>query len=384
VSAGEASLTALAGRQSRKMRSSLVSLPRWGNGILATWHPSGAGSLSLNFNNLSLVRQFTELIMRSAFKFLISAAVLVTAIQHAEGQAAKPSPTPDTQSSLVFINEVRVPVIVEGKDKQPVLGLTKDDFVVFEDKQQQQIVSFRDENDNPPVYVAVLMDTSPSTAGKIKFEQEAAKNFIFTITRLRKDKVAFVTFDDQINLRQDFTDKLDKLSTAVDAVKKPGNQTALFDAVYQVCDEKMRSAPGLRVLVVITDGEDTYSRAELKDAIDIAQRTETTVFVISTKAGFLGTVPGVDAGTVNDKGDKELTRLAEDTGGNVFFTGDMLALEKSFTRIAKQLRTAYILTYKPQRQEYDGTERSIEVRLVRSGKDYKLRARKGYTAIKPR
>ena len=86
----------------------------------------------------------------------------------------------------------------------------------------------------------------------------------------------------------------------------------------------MRSVQGRRVIVVITDGTDTYSRADLNDAIDIAQRTETTIFAISTKAGLLSTVVGVEAGKVKGKSDKDLDRLAEETGGSAFFTGDML------------------------------------------------------------
>ena len=126
-------------------------------------------------------------------------------------------------------------------------------------------------------------------------------NFIQTVVKPRKDRVLFATFDDEINLRQDFTDKLDLLDKAVFGVKKMGTQTALFDAVWQFCDEKMRSVPGRRVLLIVTDGEDTYSRANIRDAIDIAQRTETTIFAISTKGGFLATVPGVEAGQVHDK-----------------------------------------------------------------------------------
>jgi hypothetical protein len=119
-------------------------------------------------------------------------------------------------------------------------------------------------------------------------------------------------------LIQDFTDKLDLLDKSVDKVNKTGSQTALYDAVWQFSDEKMRNAPGRRVIVVITDGEDTFSRAELKDAIDIAQRTETTIFAISTKAGFLGSVPGVEAGTVKDKGDKYLAQFAKPPAAKYF------------------------------------------------------------------
>lgn len=228
------------------------------------------------------------------------------------------------------------------------------------------------------------MDTSPSTAGKLKFSKEAAKNFIDTVTRLRKDKAAFMTFDHEVNLRQDFTDKLDLLSKSVDGVKKVGSQTALYDAIWQFSNEKLRNAPGRRVIVLITDGDDTFSKAELQDAIDIAQRTETTIFGISTKAGFLGSVPGVDAGTVKDKGDKFLTQLCEDTGGEAFFTGDMIDLERSFTKISKELKTQYIITYRPNNQTFDGKERKIEVRFTDKSRDgdYRIRTKKSYRAIR--
>jgi len=246
------------------------------------------------------------------------------------------------------------------------------------------VTFFTSEASNPPVYVGVLMDTSPSTAGKLQFSREAAKNFIFTVTRLRKDKAAFMTFDHQVTLQQDFTDKLDLLDRAVDRVKKVGSQTALYDAIWQFADEKLRNVPGRRVIVIITDGDDTFSRAELQDAIDIAQRTETTIFAISTKAGFLGSVPGVEAGTVKDRGDKDLTRLAEETGGQAFFTGDMIELERSFTRISKELQGQYIITYRPAKQNYDGRSRKIEVRFTDKDKadKYKIRTKSSYRAIR--
>src|SRR3981189_535278 len=107
-------------------------------------------------------------------------------------------------------------------------------------------------------------------------------NFIQTVVRPRKDRVLFATFDDEITLLQDFTDKLDLLDRAVFGVKNMGTQTGLFDAVWQFCDEKMRSAPGRRVLVLVTDGEDTYSRANIGGARDRAQRTAPTIFETST------------------------------------------------------------------------------------------------------
>lgn len=315
-----------------------------------------------------------------SFLVILAAAVLLSTVS---ASAQIPAATPD---DALRTFEVRLPVTVTSKkDKKDLItGLQRGDFAVFEDGVQQEVTFFTADSTNPPVYVGVLMDTSPSTAGKLQFSREAAKNFIFTVTRLRKDKAAFMTFDHQIQLQQDFTDKLDLLDRAVDKVKKTGSQTALYDAVWQFTDEKLRSVPGRRVIVVITDGDDTFSRAELQDAIDISQRTETTIFVISTKAGFLGSVPGVEAGTVKDKGDKDLVRMAEETGGQAFFSGDMTELERSFTRISKELQGQYIVTYRPANQNYDGRARKIEVRFTNkdSEKKYAIRTKTSYRAIR--
>ena len=298
---------------------------------------------------------------------------------------ANPSPTPNAgqadQSERIFIRRVRLPITVMDKKGQFVPGLSKSDFLVLEDKSPQQIETFfEDVGRTQQLYVAVLMDTSPSTAGKLKFEQESAMNFIQTVVRPRKDRVLFATFDHDIALKQDFTDKLDLLDRAVSGVKKLGTQTALYDAVWQFCDEKLRTAPGRRVIVVITDGEDTYSRADLRDAIDIAQRTETTVYAISTKAGLAGTVPGVRLGQVKDRADNNLVKLSEETGGQAFFTGDMLALERAFSKINNELRAQYLVTYKPTNDRYDGSFRRIDVKLNAKG-NFKVRTKHGYKAI---
>jgi Ca-activated chloride channel family protein len=287
----------------------------------------------------------------------------------------------------VKVFEVRLPVTVEKKKKKKredvfVKGLTENDFLVFEDGVRQDITFFSDEKTLPPVFVGVLMDTSASTAGKLKFSKEAAKSFLYTVLESRKDKAAFMTFDHEIKLVQDFTDEQDDLAKAVEGVKKPGSQTAFYDAIWQFTDQKLRSAPGRRVIVIITDGDDTFSRADIDDAIDIAQRTETTIFGISTKAGFLGSVPGVEAGTVKDKGDKKLERLCEETGGEAFFTGDMLELERAFTKISQELKGQYIITYRPENQNLDGKVREIEVRLTdkEKGDKYRLRTKTSYKA----
>jgi Ca-activated chloride channel family protein len=297
-------------------------------------------------------------------------------------QTPTPAPQPEQVEGPVNVRVVRVPVTVLDKKGVPVTGLTRNDFSIFEEKRPVQFDFLGEikELEKLPIYIGVLMDTSGSTAGKLGFEKEAAKNFLYTVTRTRKDHAAFVTFDDEVKLRQDFTRNLELLEKAIDSVKTPGTQTALFDAIWEFCDQKMRgvSSPR-RALVVITDGDDTYSRARIEDAIAIAQKTDTIIFAISTKGGFTGSaVPGVEAGTVKDSGDKELSKIAEETGGRSFYTGDMLQLERAFKKIGEELRSQYLLTYRPD-PPFDGGYRRIEVK-VNTGDKYKVNAKRGYTA----
>ena len=313
-------------------------------------------------------------------KFLTSAFVVLSMFVTVVPIIGQSSNLDDASKTF----EVRLPIAVKDKQNNLVMGLSKGDFIVLEDGVEQEATFFTNEKTNPPVFVGVLIDTSPSTAGKLEFSKRSAKDFIYTVTRLRKDKAAFLTFDNEITMYQDFTDKLDLLDKAVDQVKRVGTQTALYDAIWQFTDEKLRNAPGRRVIVLITDGDDTFSRADLEDVIDIAQRTETTIYAISTKQGFLGTVPGVDIGTVKDVGDKLIERLCLETGGEAFFTGDVLALERAFKRISQELSSQYILTYRPANQELDGKRRKVEVRFRdRSmNSNLKIRTKTEYRAIR--
>src|SRR5437870_1148256 len=172
------------------------------------------------------------------FKHLLLMGILLLMVAVASGQPAKtqkpsPSPIPPAESGqekvTVTTRRVRLPITVTDKKGQFVAGLSQSDFQVLEDRVPQQIDSFTSEENNKlPLYVGVLMDTSPSTAGKLKFEQESAMNFIQTVVRPRKDRVLFATFDDKIILRQDFTDRLELLDRAVFAIKKTGEKTALY------------------------------------------------------------------------------------------------------------------------------------------------------------
>jgi Ca-activated chloride channel homolog len=295
------------------------------------------------------------------------------------------TPTPGGQGQeveRVFTRRVRLPVTVIDKKGMPVAGLTANDFLVMEDKARQQIESFTDgSGGEQPLYVGVLIDTSPSAIAKLRFSQVAAMTFLRAVLRPRRDKAALVNFDDEIKLRQEFTERLDLVERTLRGLKKPGTHTSLYDAVWQFCNENMRGADGRRALVIISDGEDTYSRATLREAIDAAQRMDTTVFAVSTKGGFTGAVPGMEAGQVAGEGDRALAKLCEETGGRAFFTGDQVALEQSFARIAQEVRSQYVITYRPTNEQYDGRFRRIEVKLVGGRDGLKVRSKRGYSAV---
>src|SRR5581483_3195653 len=267
--------------------------------------------------------------------------------------------TQDPQQGPIVTTNVRLPITAIDKDTNRfVTNLKQEDIEIYEDKVKQKIESFKI---SPlPLDIAVLMDTSNSVKPKLKFEKEAAISFIETVLKSRNDRALFISFDSEVELHQDFTNRLDLLSQAINKVKAQG-ETRLYDAVYRVCEEKMFASPGRRrAMVVITDGEDTASDRTLKEAIELAQRSETTVFIISTKAGGFF---GVQAGQVDSKEDKVLKRLAEDTGGRAFFTGNVLELERSFSAIATELRSQYIAVYEPSNENFDGKFRKIDVRL---------------------
>lgn len=304
-----------------------------------------------------------------------------------DAQQPKPQPkqgdknkiADDKQDPLIeIINNVSLPVTVTDKNNRFVVDLKETDFQIIEDKIPQTIISFKPQS-NLPLDVAMLMDTSNSVKPKLKFEKDAAYSFLETVLKYRQDRALFATFDSKVELHQDLTNRLDLLTKAIDKVKAQG-ATKMYDAIYSVCEEKMMSPVSLgrrRAMVVITDGEDTESEHTLQDAIDIAQRSETIIFAISTKAGGFF---GVQAGMVDRREDKDLKRLAEETGGRAFFTAEVIELEKSLTTIARELRSQYQIAYEPTNNKYDSKKRRIEVKLP-NHRELKVRTKDGYLAI---
>src|SRR5262245_55304414 len=228
--------------------------------------------------------------------------------QQKKGDKTKPGDDKQDPQERIVITNVSLPVTVSDKNNRFVVDLKEADFQFTEGKNPQTIITFSPQS-NLPIDVAMLMDTSNSVKPELKFEKDAAYSFLETVLQTRRDRALFATFDSQVELHQDLTNRLDLLTKAIDKIKAQG-ATKMYDAIYSVCQEKMMSPTSIgrrRVMVVITDGEDTDSERTLQEAIEIAQRSETTVYVISTKSGGFF---GVQAGTVDRKEDKDLKRLA--------------------------------------------------------------------------
>ena len=292
-------------------------------------------------------------------------ALLASALAFAQKPSDKPpqqKPKPaqqDDQTTRVGVYEVRLPVTVKAKGKF-VPSLTQNNFEVYEDGKRQKIETFIAPS-KLPLNIAMLMDTSNSVKLKLPFEKDAAEDFVATVTTYRrKDQVSFTTFDSDVELHQDFTDNQELLIKAIRKVKA-GGYTRIYDAVYRIIEEKLANLIGdaRRIIVVLSDGEDTASEHSLKDAIEMAQRYDVTIFGISTK-NFKGT----GSGLVESSDDKELRRLCEETGGQIFLPSEKIELFRAFTQVAEDLRQEYVLYYRPLVQEKTGKRREIRIKLV--------------------
>ena len=318
------------------------------------------------------------MIRSSAFIALSVILVLFSGIVIFAQQPQSKPPTPrpqtaqDDQGPKLGVFEVRLPITVKEKNRF-VTGLSKNNFQVYEDGKRQEIINFISPS-QLPLNIAVLMDTSNSVKLKLPFEKDAGEDFVATVTTYRrKDQVLLATFDSDVELHQDFTDNQESLINAIRKLKA-GGYTRLYDGVYRVIEEKMSSPGGdaRRIIVVLSDGEDTASERTLKDAIEMAQRYDVTIFGISTK-----NFKGIESGTVDTADDKELRRLCEETGGQVFLPSQKVELFRAFSQVAQDLRQEYVLYYKPDNQKQTGKRREIKVKLVSA--DGHLYHKQGYT-----
>lgn len=268
------------------------------------------------------------------------------------------------------VDEVNVLFIATDKHGKFVRDLNQEDFSILDDhKPPQSIINFRRETDLP-LHMGLLIDVSGSVHSRFDFEQNAAISFLQHSVRAGFDKAFIVGFNKQSQLAQDFTDNVQLLSEGIHRLRDGGG-TALYDAIYRACKDKFLKDrpdhPTRKAIVVVSDGEDNQSEFSRAQAIEMAQRAEVIIYAISTD----------DSGLIL-RGDRVLEQLAESTGGRAFFPFKMKDITHSFAAIEDELRSQYVVSYRPADFDADGRYRSIEISALK--KDLQVRARKGYFA----
>ena len=291
----------------------------------------------------------------------------------AQGQTIK------TQVSLVNLFAT-----VRDKNKRIVGDLKQEDFKITEDNQDQKI-SFFSKEVALPITLALLLDTSGSEQFMLSAIQEAGSSFLRRILR-KGDEALVMSFDSDVDLLSDFTDDHGQLDRAVRRSRinipsggsiggNPGpvgsrqiTGTALYDAIYLACGEKLNSEAGRKAIVIVTDAQDEGSKVRIEEAIEAAQRTDTVIHVILVADPRFGANTGA------------AKKLAEETGGRVLNASNEKKLMEAFDEISAELRSQYTLGYYPTNSQRDGKFRKIKVETANH--DLKVLARKGYYAPK--
>jgi len=289
-------------------------------------------------------------------------------------QTTLQEPPPEGIETIVSnVRRVNLIFTVTDKHGKFIKDLKQEDLRILDDnKIPEKIESFNSET-NLPLRVGLLVDSSSSVRDRFRFEQQSAIEFLHQIIRPGVDQAFVLGFDSTQELTQDFTDDTSKLARGVNALRAGGG-TALFDAIFNACRDKLADTtaktPVRRAIILLSDGEDTWSRVLRDEALEQAQRAEVIIYAISTNTGNMQT-----------RGDKVLKYLAESTGGRVFYPYKLEEVSDDFRQIQDELRSQYALTYKPADFAEDGRFRTIT--LEAHNKSLHVRARRGYYAPRP-
>jgi VWFA-related protein len=339
------------------------------------------------------------LLIALAAMFLATASVVSLSAQSSSGQPApaaaakpaqpqspqntqsgtQPEPAPVDQGTptdvgtptiRTTVNEVSLIFTVSDRHGHYIPNLNQNDFALLDDQKAPARVNSFHQQINLPLRVGILIDTSSSIRSRFQFEQQSATEFLLQVLRAKNDRAFVMGFDVTPTVTTDWTNDQDALETGVDKLRPEGG-TALFDALYVACRDKMLTdrgpEPVRKAIILVSDGEDNQSRVYESEAVKECERAETIIYTISTNW-----TPS------RGEGDKVMTDLAEQTGGEPFFPPSVQDMAVSFKDIEEELRSQYALVYTPADFKADGSYRSIY--LYCYDRRYQVRAKKGYFA----
>ncbi len=289
----------------------------------------------------------------------------------ATAAVAQRSPQDDVPVIRADVEVVNILATVRDRKGRYVADLSRQDFDVYEDGVKQNIEYFNYESGEQaqPLTIVMLIDTSGSVKDKLRFEQQAASEFLQATLRENVDLAAVIQFDSEVNLVQDFTYDFKTLENAILDIRA-GGATMLYDAVFLAVEDLLSGEVGRKVIVILSDGADTQSVITSDQAIRVAQNEDVLIYGIGVRS------PGFDSNF--DK----IREFANSTGGLFFKSkASLQRLREVFAQINQEIKNQYSLGYIPTNPTRDGSFRRISVKVKRSG--LKVTHRKGYYAGEP-
>jgi Ca-activated chloride channel homolog len=292
----------------------------------------------------------------------VAALSMVVLAQQPSAQPPPPSQQPTFKSGTQVVSLF---VTVADAQKRLVPGLTQEDFEVYDNDKPQPIVYF--DNSVRPINVVVMLDTSGSMTLTIDLLKRAAEQFVIRL--LPEDKGRVGAFNDKVQISSRFTSDRDELVSSVKDVDF-GNSTRLWDGVAMGLEE-LKTVDGRRVVLVFTDGDDTDSRTNLGTVVERARADETMVYAIGLESNYFN-----GQRYVKSKPDRGLKRLADETGGGYFELEKTSDLAPTFTKVAAELHSQYVIGFAPT--QLDGRVHKLAVKMKQPG--LAARARRSYVA----
>jgi VWFA-related protein len=326
-------------------------------------------------------KQKMRIIRNGVAQVLAWSAVLAIVVPAMPARPQEPAQGPVIKSEVTLVNLFAT---VRDKNHRVVTDLKQDDFKVSEDGHEEKVAFFSKEM-QLPITLGLLLDTSGSEQFMLGAIQDAGGRFMHRVLK-KGDEAMVISFDSDVDLLSDFTDDKTILDRAIGKARinipgggmiagNPGpvgsqniTGTALYDAIYLACGEKLNGEAGRKAIIIVTDAQDEGSKVRLEEAVESAQRTDTVIHILLVADPRFGGNVGV------------AHKLTEDTGGRLIVVNSEKRLEEAFDQISEELRSQYTLGYYPTNTARDGKFRKIKVDMTNH--DLKVLARKGYYAPK--